>query len=112
MAETDYVGPLIFDEIDTGVSGSASVKIARKLRKIGKTKQVICITHLPQMTAAADNHYLIKKNIKDNMAYTTLKELDQQGRIDEIARIIDGENATETAKKHAKELLETQKSNI
>ncbi len=112
LAETDYVGTLIFDEIDTGVSGSASVKIARKLRKIGKTKQVICITHLPQMTAAADNHYLIKKNIKDNMAYTTLKELDQQGRIDEIARIIDGENATETAKKHAKELLETQKSNI
>lgn len=112
LAETDCVGTLIFDEIDTGVSGSASVKIARKLRKIGKTKQVICITHLPQMTAAADNHYLIKKNIKDNMAYTTLKELDQQGRIDEIARIIDGENATETAKKHAKELLETQKSNI
>lgn len=112
LAETDCVGTLIFDEIDTGVSGSASVKIARKLRKIGKTKQVICITHLPQMTAAADNHYLIKKNIKDNMAYTTLKELDQQGRIDEIARIIDGENATETAKKHAKELLETQKLNI
>ena len=112
LAETDCVGTLIFDEIDTGVSGSASVKIARKLRKIGKTKQVICITHLPQMTAAADNHYLIKKNIKDNMAYTTLKELDQQGRIDEIARIIDGENVTETAKKHAKELLETQKSNI
>ena len=112
LAETDCVGTLIFDEIDTGVSGSASVKIARKLRKIGKTKQVICITHLPQMTAAADNHYLIKKNIKDNMAYTTLKELDEQGRIDEIARIIDGENATETAKKHAKELLEAQKSNI
>lgn len=112
LAETDCVDTLIFDEIDTGVSGSASVKIAAKLRKIGETKQVICITHLPQMTASADNHYLIKKNISNNMAYTTLKELDIQGRINEIARIIDGENATETAKKHAKELLEVNKHNI
>ena len=106
LAGSDSVGTLIFDEIDTGVSGSAAVKIARKLREIGKEKQVICITHLPQMTAAADNHYLIKKDINGEMASTTLTELDEQGRIDEIARIIDGENATETAKRHAQELLE------
>ena len=105
LAESDSVDTLIFDEIDTGVSGSAAVKIARKLRKIGETKQVICITHLPQMTAAADNHYLIKKNTEGEMASTTLTELDTEGRIEEIARIIDGENATETARQHARELL-------
>lgn len=109
LAESDSVGTLIFDEIDTGVSGSAAVKIARKLRSIGKTKQVICITHLPQMTAAADNHYLIKKNTEGEMASTTLAELDRCGRIEEIARIIDGENASETARRHAMEMLEDWK---
>ncbi|MDO5396379.1 MAG: DNA repair protein RecN [bacterium] len=106
LAGSDSVGTLIFDEIDTGVSGSAAVKIAKKLRSIGKTKQVICITHLPQMTAAADNHYLIKKNTEGEMASTTLTELDLQGRIEEIARIIDGENASDTARRHAMEMLE------
>lgn len=105
LAESDSVDTLIFDEIDTGVSGSAAVKIAKKLRAIGKDKQVICITHLPQMTAAADNHYLIKKDTDRDMAATELIELDYNGRIDEIARIIDGENPSETAKIHAAELL-------
>lgn len=109
LAESDSVGTLIFDEIDTGVSGSAAVKIARKLRSIGKTKQVICITHLPQMTAAADNHYLIKKNTDGEMASTTLTELDIDGRIEEIARIIDGENASGTSRRHAREMLEDWK---
>ena len=104
-AKSDDVDTLIFDEIDTGVSGSAAVKIARKLRRIGETKQVICITHLPQMTAAADNHYRIAKDTDGEMARTTLTELDEAGRIDEIARIIDGENVTETARQHARELL-------
>lgn len=106
LAESDSVDTLIFDEIDTGVSGRAAVKIAKKLRSIGSTKQVICITHLPQMTAAADNHYLIKKNTDGEMASTTLIELDTDGRIEEIARIIDGENASDTARSHARELLE------
>jgi DNA repair protein RecN (Recombination protein N) len=112
LAESDSVGTLIFDEIDTGVSGSAAVKIAQKLRKIGKTKQVICITHLPQMAASADNHYLIKKDTDGAMASTTLTELDEQGRVDEIARIIDGENATETARMHARELLGEKTSKL
>ncbi len=105
LAQSDSVGTLIFDEIDTGVSGSAAVKIAKKLRAIGKLKQVICITHLPQMTAAADNHYLIKKDTDGEMATTSLIELDTDGRIEEIARIIDGNTVTETARMHARELI-------
>ncbi len=105
LAETDSVETLIFDEIDTGVSGNTALKIANKLTTIAKTKQVICITHLPQLTSAADNHYLIQKNTDGEMASTTLKELDEEGRVLELARIIDGGDVTETALKHAKELL-------
>ena len=106
LAQSDSVATLIFDEIDTGVSGSAAVKIARKLRTIGELKQVICITHLPQMTAAADNHYLIKKDTDRDMAKTSLIELDNNCRIEEIARIIDGSEVTETARLHAKQMLD------
>ena len=105
LAETDSVDTLIFDEIDTGVSGATALKIANKLALIGKTKQVICITHLPQLTAAADSHYLIEKNTDGEMASTTLKRLSSEERVTELARIIDGGDITETAINHAKELL-------
>ena len=105
LADTDEVGTLIFDEIDTGVSGRAAVSIAEKLKGIGKNKQVICITHLPQLTAAADNHYLIQKNMDGEMASTTLTELDEQGREEELARIIDGREVSELALNHAKQML-------
>lgn len=105
LAETDSVDTMIFDEIDTGVSGNTALKIADKLTQIGKTKQVICITHLPQLTAAAEHHYLISKNTDGEMAFTTLTELDENGRIEELARIIDGGAVTQTALKHAQELL-------
>ena len=105
IAETDSVGTLIFDEIDTGVSGNTALKIAKKLTAIAKTKQVICITHLPQLTAAADSHYLIQKNTDGEMGSTTLPELDEAGRVLELARIIDGGDVTEIAISHAKELL-------
>ena len=105
LADTDEVGTLIFDEIDTGVSGRAAVSIAEKLKGIGKNKQVICITHLPQLTAAADNHYLIQKNTDGEMASTTLTELDEQGREEELARIIDGREVSELALNHAKQML-------
>lgn len=105
LAETDSVDTLIFDEIDTGVSGATALKIANKLALIGKTKQVICITHLPQLTAAADSHYLIEKNTEGEMASTTLKRLSPEERVTELARIIDGGDITETAINHAKELL-------
>jgi DNA repair protein RecN (Recombination protein N) len=109
LADSDGVDTLIFDEIDTGVSGKAALSIARKLSEIGSGKQVICITHLPQLTAAADNHYLIQKNTDGSLASTTLTELDEKGRELELARIIDGGSVTELALNHAKQMLETQR---
>ena len=105
LADTDGVDTLIFDEIDTGVSGQTAVSIARKLSAIGRSKQVICITHLPQLTAAADNHYLIQKDTDGDMASTTLTELDTGGREKELARIIDGGEVSALALDHAKEML-------
>ena len=105
LADTDGVDTLIFDEIDTGVSGKTAVSIARKLSAIGRSKQVICITHLPQLTAAADNHYLIQKDTDGDMASTTLTELDALGREKELARIIDGGEVSALALDHAKEML-------
>ncbi len=105
LADSDNVDTLIFDEIDTGVSGRAAMSIAKKLSEIGRGKQVICITHLPQLTAAADNHYLIQKNTEGEMASTTLTELDGEQREIELARIIDGGEVTELALSHAREML-------
>ncbi len=110
LADSDGVDTLIFDEIDTGVSGRAAMSIAKKLSVIGKDKQVICITHLPQLTAAADNHYLIKKDTDGEMASTILEELDDNGRELELARIIDGGEVSELALSHAKEMLKTARN--
>ena len=111
LADSDGVDTMIFDEIDTGVSGKAAMSIAKKLAVIAKNKQVICITHLPQLTAMADNHYLIQKNTDGELASTTLKELDEEGRELELARIIDGGEVTELAVSHAKQMLENAKNN-
>lgn len=103
----DDVDTLIFDEIDTGVSGSAARKIAAKLSQIADGKQVICITHLAALAAMADNHYLIKKEVADGKTTTGLTELNDSERERELARIIDGSNITETALSHAKEMLKS-----
>ena len=105
IADTDDVETLIFDEIDTGVSGNAALKIAKMLAKIGRKKQVVCITHLPQLASAANTHYLILKNTEGELASTTLAELDQNGRETELARIIDGGDISKTALSHAREML-------
>ncbi len=112
LADTDGVDTMIFDEIDTGVSGRAAMSIAKKLSAIGKRKQVICITHLPQLAAAADNHYLINKNTDGDMASTTLTELDAEGRELELARIIDGGEVSELALNHAKQMLENARNDM
>ncbi len=107
LADSDSIDTMIFDEIDTGVSGSAALKITQKLVKISKSRQVICITHLPSLAAAADTHYLIEKNTDSQMAITTLKELDESAREMELARIIDGENITEISVSHARQMLKS-----
>lgn len=95
LAKSDAVDAMIFDEIDTGVSGSAAQKIADKLKTIAKTSQVICITHLPQLASVADTHFLIEKDVDGEMAKTTLVNLDRDGRIAELARIVGGGEAGE-----------------
>lgn len=105
LAKSDDVGTLIFDEIDTGVSGSAAQRIADKLRVIGREKQVICISHLPQLAAAADNHFRIVKDVDGEMAKTSLDELDYDGRVKELARIVGGGAAGED---YAREMLKIQ----
>ena len=105
LAEQDQVATLIFDEVDTGVSGRAAQKVAEKLRSVARTKQVLCVTHLPQMAALAHNHLLIAKEERDGRTYTTVVPLDREGRKRELARIIGGANITEITLKSAEEML-------
>ena len=105
IAEKDNIHTLIFDEIDTGVSGRAAQKIGIKLRQVSKHQQVLCVTHLSQMAVMADNHLLIEKKTRDGRTYTSVHRLDFEERKREIARIMVGENITDTALKNAEELL-------
>ena len=105
LAEKDQVSTLIFDEVDTGVSGRAAQKVAVKLRSVAQHKQVLCVTHLPQLAALADTHLLIAKGERDGRTYTTVTPLDIDGRKQELARIIGGANITETTLKSAEEML-------
>ena len=105
LAEKDQVNTLIFDEVDTGVSGRAAQKVAEKLRSVASHKQVLCVTHLPQMAALAHTHLLIAKSERDGRTYTTVTPLDLEGRKKELARIIGGTNITETTLKSAEEML-------
>ncbi len=105
LAEQDQVATLIFDEVDTGVSGRAAQKVAEKLRSVARTKQVLCVTHLPQMAALAHNHLLIAKEERQGRTYTTVTPLDLEGRKQELARIIGGANITENTLKSAEEML-------
>ena len=105
LAQQDQVDTLIFDEVDTGVSGRAAQKVAEKLRSVAKTKQVLCVTHLPQIAALADTHLRIAKGERDGRTYTTVTPLDWSGRQQELARIIGGAEITQTTLDSAGEML-------
>lgn len=105
LAQQDQISTLIFDEVDTGVSGRAAQKVAEKLRSVARTKQVLCVTHLPQLAALASTHLLIAKQERDGRTYTSVTPLDLEGRKRELARIIGGTNITETTLKSAEEML-------
>lgn len=105
LAEQDRVATLIFDEVDTGVSGRAAQKVAEKLREVARHKQVLCVTHLPQLTALATTHLLISKAERNGRTYTSVEPLDLEGRKRELARIIGGASITETTLKSAQEML-------
>lgn len=110
LSEKDEIGTLIFDEIDTGVSGRAAQKIALKLSQVSKGRQVICVTHSAQIAAYADNHLLIEKETVKNKTYTRVKSLDIEGRKMELARIIGGISITQLQLDNAEEMLKS--SNI
>ncbi|MBQ8057213.1 MAG: DNA repair protein RecN [Ruminococcus sp.] len=106
LARHDIVETMIFDEIDTGISGSAAQKVGMKLKEVSRDRQVMCVTHQAQIAALADSHFLINKQFVDNKTYTEVQKLDLDGRVHELARIIDGVNITQTALEHAKKLIE------
>ena len=106
LAETDNVKTMIFDEIDTGVSGIAAQKIGEKIKALSKTKQIFCVTHLAQIASRADTHFVIEKTSDKDKTTANVTLLDDEGRINEIARIISGDKVTPTTISQAKEMLE------
>ncbi len=111
IAEGDRVGTLIFDEVDTGVSGRAAQKIGRKLKQASSGRQIICVTHLAQVAAFADTHLLIAKTVQDGRTFTTVQALPQEERVRELARIMGGESITPTVLASARELILQAKEN-
>ncbi|NLL93406.1 MAG: DNA repair protein RecN [Clostridiales bacterium] len=104
LSEVDNIETLIFDEIDTGISGRTAQMVAEKLNIISKNHQIICITHLPQIAAMADNHYLIEKNFKDEITKTQITKLDNEAAINELARILGGAAITDAVMENAREM--------
>lgn len=104
LAETDDIPTLIFDEIDTGISGRTAQMVSEKLSLIAGSHQVICITHLPQIAAMADSHYEIRKTAKENRTVTQIKRLSEEQMTDELARLLGGAEITEAVRQNAREM--------
>ena len=109
LADTDEIPTLIFDEIDTGISGRTAQKVSEKLSYIGKSHQVICITHLPQIAAMADAHYEIAKAAADGRTTTTIRRLDEEQMVQELARLLGGAEITEAVYDNAREMKKLAK---
>ena len=109
LASKDNIQTLIFDEVDTGVSGRAAQKIGIKLKEVSRNRQVLCVTHLAQIACFADNHFLISKSESENKTYTKVENLDKNGRIHELSRIIGGIESTQSALDTAAEMIENAK---
>ena len=106
LAEDDGIGSLVFDEVDTGVSGRAAQKVAEKMADVARRKQVLCVTHLPQLAAMADTHFSVEKGEKKGRTFTNVVRLEQEGRVEELARLIGGVAVTDVLKQSAAQLLE------
>ncbi len=105
LAGNDRIGTLIFDEIDTGISGSAAHKVGLKLREVSKHRQVLCVTHSAQIAALADTHFLIEKHVKDGRTYTQVRPLEYEERVRELARIMGGDEITRLMLENSAEML-------
>lgn len=110
MSETDEIGTLVFDEIDAGIGGKTVQKVAEKLEKISNSQQVICVTHSPIIAAIADRQYLLEKEIEKGRTRTIIQQLNEEERIEEISRMLGGENTSTELKKHVKKLLKENRS--
>jgi DNA repair protein RecN (Recombination protein N) len=106
LAENDDISTLVFDEVDTGVSGRAAQKVAEKLAQVARHKQVLCVTHLPQIAAMADVHFSVEKGERDGRTYTAVEALDRARRQKELARLTSGDHVTQAALDSAGELLD------
>ena len=106
LAENDQVGTMVFDEVDTGVSGRAAQKVAEKLAQVARAKQVLCVTHLPQIAAMADVHFSVEKGERDGRTYTRVEGLDREHRMAELARLTSGDRVTDATRQAAGELLD------
>ena len=109
LSKADFVDTLIFDEIDTGISGSAAGRVGKKLSQLARDCQVLCVTHQAQIASFASNHLFISKSVRDGRTYTRVDALDHEGRVRELARIVGGEQIADTALSHAEELLREAK---
>lgn len=105
LAQDDEIGTLVFDEVDTGVSGRAAQKVAEKMAQVARQKQVLCVTHLPQLAAMADTHFSVSKGEREGRTYTNLERLDRKQRREELARLIGGAAVTPALLESAEELL-------
>ena len=105
LAGSDAIGTLIFDEIDTGISGSAAQKVGEKLKEVSSTRQVICVTHSAQIAAYADGHFFIRKQVQKGRTFTNVQPLDFNERVQELARIMGGETVSELMLKNAEQML-------
>ena len=105
LSEQDHVGTMVFDEVDTGVSGRAAQKVAEKMARISRRKQVLCVTHLPQLAAMADTHFSVEKGERGGRTYTEVRRLDREQRRRELARLTGGSHVTQTMLDGAEELL-------
>jgi len=113
LADTDDIPTLIFDEIDTGISGRTAQKVSERLSYIAKRHQVLCITHLPQIAAMADTHFEIKKTVENGKTITRIHKLNKEEQVEELARLLGGAEITDAVRENAREmkrLAEQQKS--
>ncbi len=105
LAATDAVPVLIFDEVDVGIGGKTADTVGKKLRQVARTRQVLCVTHLPQIAAYADQHFRVVKREEDGRTATTVAPLVRNDRVREVARMLGGESVTDTSLQHALELI-------
>ncbi len=106
LADQDAVDTLIFDEIDSGISGRTAQMVSEKMNVLGRNHQIICITHLPQIAAMADEHFLIKKSVENKSTVSTIRRLGQEESVEELARMLGGVEITDTVRKSAREMKE------